>query len=119
MFLASSPVAVEVASSSLAICLPSRVDQCAPRMPIAATATTTSDSPTQRATSELVATLARFRTIPAYPASPSRSTFPQLVRYILEIEPMPGAPVESDPGQNRRPPAGRAPLRGEPLNHSP
>ena len=45
MFLASSPVAVEVASSLLATCLPRSVAERALRMPIAVTATTTSGQP--------------------------------------------------------------------------
>src|ERR1700735_2736598 len=76
MFLDSSPVAVEVASSFPAICLPAVVNDRAPRMPIAAMAMTTRDSPIQRATSELVATRARFRTLQAYPAMSTRSVFP-------------------------------------------
>ena len=99
MFLASSPVAVEVASSLLAIFLPRIVDQRAPRMPIAATATTTRDSPIQRATSELVATRARFRTIQAYPASSTRSVFSQVAAVLRE----PGRETAAYGGASRRP----------------
>jgi hypothetical protein len=71
MFLASWPVTTEVVSSPCAITVPCRTAEWMPPMPMAVTAATTSTNAIPRATSELVAALARVRIHPSNPASKS------------------------------------------------